>query len=211
MHARFQQALTADGVNARPRCVSEAHGRKKRWLLRPGGSMYGPLTRPVCLGQPQLISPWHEWTKQQITLEKKSSIECLKKPPKSKLHRFFQLANSKYLWTEHFLSGRKENCVCVCWWLTLGLYWSLGLMLHFTWSLPPSSTKHICPTSTRWTVFYYASSLAAFAIFSLSRLFCGCDWWKVFRLATYIHLNSELISPWSNINPIKLLMASLSC
>lgn len=114
MHARFQQALTADGVNARPRCVSEAHGRKKRWLLRPGGSMYGPLTRPVCLGQPQLISPWHEWTKQQITLEKKSSIECLKKPPKSKLHRFFQLANSKYLWTEHFLSGRKENCVCVC-------------------------------------------------------------------------------------------------
>lgn len=42
----------------------------------------------------------------------KKSIECLKNPPKSKLHRFFQLANSKYLWTEHFLSGRKERCVC---------------------------------------------------------------------------------------------------
>lgn len=32
---------------------------------------------------------------------------------KSKLHTFFQLSNSKYLWTEHFLSGRKGSAVCV--------------------------------------------------------------------------------------------------
>lgn len=53
--------------------------------------------------------------------------ECLKNPSESKLHRFFQLANFKYLWTEHFLSGRKESSVCVSCWFTLGCIDPLGL------------------------------------------------------------------------------------
>lgn len=64
------------------------------------------------------------------------------------------------------LEGRRV--VCVSCWLTLGLYWSLGLMLHFTRTLPPSVRKHICPTSIQCTVFYYACTPAAHSVFRRS-------------------------------------------
>lgn len=94
-------------------CVSEAHGRKK--VTSTAGWTHVWTTDPTCVCRTTSAHfTLARNNKAADNSRKKSSIECLKKPPKSKLHRFFQLANSKYLWTEHFLSGRKENCVCVC-------------------------------------------------------------------------------------------------
>lgn len=61
---------------------------------------------------------WHGRTKGQTTTQRIHMNAVFKENPereKKKLQRrrFFQLANSKYLWTEHFLSGRKQSSVCV--------------------------------------------------------------------------------------------------
>lgn len=68
---------------------------------------------PLCLPQPQLISLGTTEQRNRSLYKESIWVQCLKNPPELKLHIFFQLANSKYLWTEHFLSGRKERSVCV--------------------------------------------------------------------------------------------------
>lgn len=79
--SRQSAPLPADSHKCTPALRVRGPREKKRWLLGPSGSMYGPLIWPVCLGQPQLISPWHEWTKQQINREKKKSSIVFKETP----------------------------------------------------------------------------------------------------------------------------------
>lgn len=71
-----------------------------------------------------------------------------------------------------------------------GVYWSPGLMLHFTWAPPPSLEKHMCPASRAAHCLCLWQRRAAFSGSPSARTFqcCWCDnlgtlWRKFLRFA----------------------------